>query len=55
MNFDNSSQNSGSQQTTSSHQTTSSQSLFSGLEQSLITDGETILEHAAVGVVAGLL
>lgn len=49
MNFDNSSQNSGSQQTTSS------QSLFSGLEQSLITDGETILEHAAVGVVAGLL
>lgn len=57
MNFDNLFQNSGSQptKTNSTSTSTSSQNLLGGLEQSLISDGETILEHAAVGVVAGLL
>lgn len=62
MNFDNLFQNSGTQPTkttqtnsTSTSTTTSSQNLLGELEQSLISDGETILEHAAVGVVAGLL
>lgn len=60
MNFDNLFQNSGTQptkttQTNSTSTSTSSQNLLGGLEQSLISDGETILEHAAVGVVAGLL
>ena len=66
MNFDNLFQNSGTQPTkttqtnsnstsTSTSTSTSSQNILGGLEQSLISDGETILEHAAVGVVAGLL
>ena len=64
MNFDNLFQNSGTQPTkttqtnsnsTSTSTSASSQNILGGLEQSLISDGETILEHAAVGVVAGLL
>ena len=51
MNFDNLFQNSGSKPTT----TTQTSNPFSGLEQSLIQDGESILEKAAVGVVAGAL
>jgi len=50
MNFDNLFQNS-----TGTNTPSSSQNLMSGLEQSLVKDGESILEHAAVGVVAGLI
>ena len=56
MNFDNLFQNSGSKPTTNtSTSTTQSSNPFSGLEQSLVQDGESILEHAAIGVVAGAL
>lgn len=57
MNFDNLFQNSASQpsNTTQTAQTTQASSPFAGLEQSLIQDGESILEKAAVGVVAGAL
>ena len=57
MNFDNLFQNSGSKPTTTTQttQTTQTSNPFSGLEQSLIQDGESILEKAAVGVVAGAL
>ena len=54
MNFDNLFQNSGSKPTTTTS-TTQSSNIFSGLEQSLVQDGESILEHAAIGVVAGAL
>ncbi len=54
MNFDNLFQNSGSKPTTTT-QTTQTSNPFSGLEQSLIQDGESILEKVAVGVVAGAL
>ena len=57
MNFDNLFQNSGSKPstTTQSSQTSQTTSPFAGLEQSLVQDGESILEHAVVGVVAGAL
>ncbi len=55
MNFDNLFQNSGSKPTTTTTTTTQSSNPFSGIEQSLIQDGESILEKAAVGVVAGAL
>jgi len=51
MNFDNLFQNSGSKSTT----TTQSSNPLSGLEQSLVQDGESILEHAVIGVVASAL
>lgn len=54
MNFDNLFQNSASKPSTTT-QTAQTSSPFAGLEQSLIQDGESILEKAAVGVVAGAL
>jgi len=57
MNFDNLFQNSGSKPTTTSTSTPTTQSSnpLSGLEQSLVQGGESILEHAAIGLVAGVL
>ena len=57
MNFDNLFQNSASKPstTTQTAQTTQTSNPFTGLEKSLIQDGESILEKAAVGVVAGAL
>jgi len=55
MNFDNLFQNSGSKPTTTTTQTTQSSNPLSGLEQSLIQDGESILEKVAVGVLAGAI
>ena len=55
MNFDNLFQNSGSKPTTTTTQTTQSSNPLSGLEQSLIQDGESILVKAAVGVLAGAI
>jgi len=51
MNFDNLFQNSGSKSTT----TTQSSNPLSGLKQSLVQDGESILEKAAVCVLAGAI
>jgi len=55
MNFDNLFQNSGSKPTTTTTQTNQSSSPLSGIEQSLIQDGESILEKAAVCVLAGAI
>lgn len=59
MNFDNLFQNSASNPSTStstpSASTPTTSSPFSGIEQSLVQDGESILEKAAVGLVAGII
>ena len=56
MNFDNLFQNSGSKPTTTqTTQTTQTSNPLSGLEQSLVQDGESILEKAAVCVLVGAI